>query len=334
MSPAWWLLGLALAGGLGLFAGIRYMTAMPGESYAGARVALGDAETAARERLERDIRVLATDIGERNMHRYDALLRAAAFIEDSLSGLGFETHEQSYVVDARPVRNLVAEFEGSDLAREIVLFGAHYDTVPGSPGANDNASGVAALLELARHASGRRYRRTLRFVAFVNEEAPYFHSPSMGSRIYAREAVGRGENIVAMFSLETIGYYSEQPDSQGYPFPMGLLYPRVGNFIGFVANLSSRRLVRDSIALFRRHAEIASEGVAAPAFLPGIDWSDHRSFSEQGYPAVMVTDTALYRYAHYHLPSDTPEIIDFDRMALVVAGLRGVLDGLARPAPR
>ena len=164
---------------------------------------------------------------------------------------------------------------------------------------------------------------------FVDEEPPFFKSGEMGSRKYARRAKERGENVVAMFSLETIGYYSDRPGSQHYPPPIGLFYPDTGNFIGFVSNLGSRSLLHEVIASFRRHAQFPSEGLAAPAFIPGVDWSDHWSFWDEGYPALMVTDTAPYRYPYYHLAADTPDKVDFDRLARVVSGLRATLPDLA-----
>jgi hypothetical protein len=151
----------------------------------------------------------------------------------------------------------------------------------------------------------------------------------MGSRRYVRLIRDRGESVAGMFSLETIGYYSDLRGSQQYPPPLGLFYPDTGNFIGFVANLSSRAWLRDALGAFRRHARFPSEGVAAPAFIPGIDWSDHRSFWEAGYPALMITDTALFRYPHYHLPSDTPDKLDYPALARVVTGLDGMLRDLA-----
>ena len=152
----------------------------------------------------------------------------------------------------------------------------------------------------------------------------------MGSRVYARRSKARGENIVAMFSLETIGYYSDRPGSQRYPFPLGFFYPSTGSFIAFVSNLSSRALLHEVLASFRRHAAFPAEGVAAPAFIPGVDWSDHWSFWKEGYPALMVTDTAPYRYPYYHTAQDTPDRVDYERTARVVTGLHRMLRELAQ----
>ena len=162
----------------------------------------------------------------------------------------------------------------------------------------------------------------------MNEEPPFFKTDEMGSRVYARRSKERGENIVAMFSLETIGYYSDRPRSQRYPFPLNLFYPKRGDFIAFVANLASRALLHETISAFRASARFPSEGVAAPAFVPGIDWSDQWSFWRHGIPALMITDTAPYRYPHYHLRSDTPDKVDYERLAVVVAGLERMFRAL------
>ena len=171
--------------------------------------------------------------------------------------------------------------------------------------------------------------RTVRLVAFVNEEPPFCHTDLMGSRVYARRCRARDENVVAMLSLETIGFYVDEPGSQKYPFPFSLFYPDTGNFVGFVGNLGSRSLTRRSIRAFRESTDFPSEGLAAPGWIPGIGWSDHWSFWQEGYPGVMITDTAPFRYPHYHTPQDTPDRIDYDRFARVVMGVSGVVEALA-----
>ena len=216
-----------------------------------------------------------------------------------------------------------------DRPAEIVLVGAHYDSVLGSPGANDNGSGVAALLEIAAMISDRSLPRTVRLAAFVNEEPPFFMTPLMGSRVYARRARRAGDRIIAMFSLETIGCYDHRPGSQRYPLPFTAFYPNTGNFIGFVSNLTSRKLLRRAISSFRSHTRFPSEGVAAPGWFTGIGWSDHWSFWKENYPAVMITDTALFRYSPYHTRFDTPEKISYADLARVVAGIQRVVTDLA-----
>ena len=196
-------------------------------------------------------------------------------------------------------------------------------------GANDNASGVAVLLALARALSPEKAARTLRFVAFANEEPPHFQNESMGSWAYALSCQQRGDDIVAMISLETMGYYSDEEDSQSYPFPMSAAYPSTGSFIGFVGNVASRHLVRRVVGSFREHAAFPSEGAALPSWIPGVGWSDHWSFWQAGYRAIMVTDTAPFRYPHYHTEQDTPDKLDYERLARVTLGLEKVIRELA-----
>ncbi len=310
------------------------MIRMPGENYRGPLEPLSAVDVPLRDALAADVAVLATEIGDRNVFKYDAYMRAAGFIEAQLAAAGYAVERQAFDAGGRTCVNLAAERPGSARAAEIVVVGAHYDSVPGCPAANDNGSGVAATLALARSFAASAPARTLRFVLFANEEPPHFQSAEMGSLVYARRCRARGENVVAMLSLETIGCYSDEPGSQRYPAPFGLLYPTTGDFIGFVGNYASRRLVRQAIGTFRRHARFPSEGAAVPSFVAGVGWSDHWAFWQEGYCALMVTDTAPFRYLHYHEPSDTPDKLDFDRMARVVRGLRFVVDDLANPTPK
>lgn len=317
------------------------MFRMPGTSYDGPVPTLSEPQQTVRERLEADVVHLAETIGERNVFTPAKLHEAADWLEAQLSAMGydvarqtFETTLDTYHVENVPSSNIEAELTGSENADEIIIIGAHYDSIMGSPGANDNASGVAALLELARHFADAKPKRTLRFVCFVNEEPPMFRTEQMGSLVYANRSRERGETIVGMISLETIGYFSDEDGSQAYPPPVGMMYPSKGNFIGFVSNVRSRKLLREIIGTFRDEAKIPSEGGALFGGIPGVGWSDHWAFWQAGYPGVMVTDTALYRYPHYHMPTDTPEKLEYDRFALVVEGLKPVVAGLARAAER
>jgi len=304
-----------------------FMVSVPGSSYTGALHPLTGEEKLLADRLSRHVGTIASR--ERNFMHPVVLEAAARYIETALEDSGYSVAAQRIPRDRNEVRNIEVELPGGARAAEIVIVGAHYDSVIGAVGANDNGSGVAALIELARLMRDSRPARTVRFVAFVDEEPPFYHGDEMGSRFYARRAKARGENIVAMFSLETIGYYSDEPDSQRYPFPLSFFYPKTGNFIAFVSNLSSRPLLHEVIASFRRHARFPSEGAAAPALLPGVEWSDHWSFWKEGYPALMVTDTAPYRYAFFHTMQDTPDKVDYARLARVVTGLHGMLRDLA-----
>ena len=306
------------------------MIVMPGRSHKGALPPLSKLETELRDRLRRHVAVLAGEIGERNLTAPGSLAKSAQYVSEKFSELGLPIRDDSYRVDDTVCVNVEAELKGATRPDLIVVVGAHYDSVAGSPGANDNASGVAALLEVARLLRDSSPGHTIRFVAFVNEEPPTFLGESMGSLVYARRIKERGDNVVGMISLETIGYYSDQKDSQQYPAPFNLFYPDTGNFIGFVGDLGSRELVRRAIRIFRETTKFPSEGLAAPAGTPGVGWSDHWSFWQVGYPAIMLTDTAPFRYPHYHESSDTPDKIDYDRMARVVLGVSKVVTELAK----
>ena len=282
-----------------------------------------------RPQLRNHVEMLACTIGERNIWKYPALQRAAEYIEQQLGASRYVTTRQTYDISRLPVSNIEAVLEGTSASEQIVVIGAHYDTVNGCPGANDNGTGIAAVLELARRFAGRPQARTIRFVAFVNEEPPFFQTPQMGSFVYAKRAQQCGDRIVAMLSLETIGYYSDEQGSQEYPAAIAALYPDVGNFIGFVANLESGPLVRTARAAFERRATLPVQDLIGPADVPGVGWSDQWSFWEAGYPAMMVTDTAPFRYPWYHTAEDTPDKIDYARFASVVDGLESVSAALA-----
>ncbi len=319
------ILALVILLPLASFIGWKLMIEMPGSSYQGALPALGAQEVSLRDELRRDVEHLAVTIGDRNLSRYPWLCDAAKFIEFELLAAGYEVDRQTYQVREQDCFNLQVEIPGRTLPKEIVVVGAHYDTYPGAPGANDNGSGTAALLALARRFAKTKPERTLRFVAFTNEEPPYFHQQEMGSWIYAWNCSQRKENLTCVISIETIGYFSDEPGSQQYPPPFGAVYPDVGNFIAVIGDVGSRKLVRDVVASFRRHAAFPSEGGAVPSVVPGAGWSDHWSFWQAGYPAVMITDTAPFRYPYYHTADDLPDKLDFDRMALVTAALEKVV---------
>jgi Zn-dependent M28 family amino/carboxypeptidase len=311
-----------------------YTLHMPGKTHTGPLPPLTAEETLIRDRLSSHVWTLAGSIGERNPWHYDALGAAAEYIARTFAELGYRPEDEPFESRGQTVRNIVAERRGASSSGEIIVVGAHYDSVLGSPGANDNGSGVAALLELARLLYGRELQRTVRFVAFVNEEPPFFYTPEMGSLVHAKAAKARGDDIRAMLSLETIGHYSDEPGSQQYPFPLRWFYPDTANFIGLVGNLGSHRLVRSALDSFRRHTYFPAEGAAVPEQIPGVGWSDHWSFWQACYRAIMVTDTAFYRYAHYHTEGDTPEKVDYERTARVVGGLARVIVDLASATDR
>ena len=296
---------------------------MPGKSYQSSLPPLNSKEITLELALKQDIEKIASV--EHNFLHYQNLVAAANFLEESLINAGYEVQRQEYQIGNKTYSNLEVEIKGTEKPEEIIVIGAHYDSVMGVPGANDNGSGAAAVLELARVFSNKKTARTLRFVEFVNEEPPFFQTENMGSLVYAKACRDRRENIVAMFSLDTMGYYSNKPGSQLYPFPLKLFYPSAGNFITFVSNFASRKLVHQAISSFRRHAQFPSEGVVLPEDFPGVGWSDHWSFWQQGYPGIMLTDTAPARYPYYHTPEDTLDKIQYDNLARVVTGLESVI---------
>jgi len=321
---------LSLCGVL-MFAGCAGRTRMPGVSYSGPLPGATRLEVELRDNLRRHVDVLARTIGERNRERPLAYQQAAAYIAERFHDAGYAPSLlQERRVDGGLVHNVVAELPGTNRRSEILIVGAHYDSEKDCPGANDNASGVAALIELARLCADRPLPRTVRFVAFYDEEL--FGPRPMGSQVYAAEARRRNENIIGMISLETIGYYSDSPKSQGYPFLFKLFfpgYPGSGNFVAFVGNHASGGFVCQAIASFRAHVSFPSQGLIAPWFVVDAGRSDQVGFWQQGYPGCMVTDTAEFRYPFYHTRDDTAENLDYDRTARVVEGLAGVIRDLA-----
>lgn len=280
------------------------------------------------DRLAAHVQMLAGDIGERNVLKSDAYRRAAGYIAGEFKAAGYEVDWQRFEAQRVTCANLTASRSGTARADEIIVIGAHYDSVAGCPGANDNASAVAALLELARRFAGERPARTVRFVAFANEEPPFFLTDKMGSRVYAGACRERRDDVRAMISLETLGCYNNAPGSQRYPPLFNLFYPDCGNFVAFVSDLGSRPLLSRAARVFRAHSDVPLETCATFASVPGVDWSDHGSFWKHGYRAFMVTDTAPYRYLHYHEPTDTPEKVNCDMLARVTLGVEAVLRDL------
>lgn len=283
--------------------------------------------------LERYLTTLTEQIGERHLGKPERLEQAAVWIESTLGGgnIGYPVERHIHDVGGKDVRNLIAELPGKTRREEIIVVGAHYDTIPGSPGANDNGTGVAALLSLARAMAGDQQARTIRFVAFVNEEPPYFQTDRMGSRVYAARCRSRRENIVAMLALETIGYFSKAENSQEIPPGLEGAFPTTGDFLAFVGNEESRYFADSARTAFESSSGIPAIGGAFPPEVPGVGWSDHWSFWQEGYRAVMVTDTAPYRYPHYHKATDTMDRLDLDHLVKVVSGLEQVVKTWANP---
>ena len=298
-------------------------------SYSGALPPLTAEEAQLRDHLAAEVSHLSVDIGDRSLLHSESLQTASDYLSGFLREQGYSVVEHPYFVKGKRVSNLEAVLPGRERSLGQVIVGAHYDSVAGTVAADDNGSGVAGLLEIARLIRHTQPRRTIRIVFFVNEEPPFFQTAKMGSRVYAHELHAQGVSVSAMFSLETIGFYSDQKGSQKYPPVLNLFYPDKGDFIGIVGNRESRSLVRETLRNFRSTTRFPSEGIAAPGSLPGIGWSDQWSFWQEGYPGVMVTDTAPFRYAYYHTVDDTVDKLDFDKTARVVEGILSVVEAAA-----
>lgn len=310
---------------------------MPGKNYNGPVPELNDRQREIKGNVERTVRALAGDLGERNIRRIDNLHAAEQLIADAFEMHGWSVTKQTFNELGVETSNIIAERKGAKHPDEIIVVGAHYDSVwdmnPDDdpalpcPGADDNASAVAAMLECARLLCDRVDGRTLRLVAFANEECLDRHPGAkqwtdiafnMGSGHYAQSCKDNGDNIVGMISLEMLGYYLDTPGSQNYPKPMNLLSSNVGNFLGFVGDSKSRSFITRSIKAFRRHGKIPTMGIAAPnlKILRDVNRSDHFWFMHLGYKAFMLTDTANFRNPHYHKSTDTADTLDYHRLAL------------------
>jgi hypothetical protein len=278
-------------------------------------------------RLETDVRYLAGNEPGRSSARRASLDRAATYIADSFAGAGCPTRTEEFTVDHVAYRNVICSFGLADAPRLVI--GAHYDIYE-SPGADDNASGVAALIELARMVGAEEptLEHRLDLVAFTLEEPPHFRTENMGSHVHARGILDEGAELKLMISVEMIGFYSDEPGSQSYP--MGFLewlYPDKADFIGVVGALFDRSPVARVKSLMAVSDDLPVYSINAPAALTGVDFSDHLSFWQNGLPALMVTDTAFLRNPNYHMPTDTPDTLDYRRMALAVDGLYQVAVG-------
>ncbi|MBL8887178.1 MAG: M20/M25/M40 family metallo-hydrolase [Phycisphaerales bacterium] len=305
------------------------MINMPGSTFSGPLPPLTESQKQLATDLRTTVTHLASDIGKRSIYHPKELAESALYLKEQLTAAGYEVNEHSFPTKGSLTPNLEATLKGTSHPNEIVVIGAHYDTTQRSPGADDNASGCAAILALARAFKDKPQPRTIRFVLFPNEELPTGGTPEMGSWIYAKKAHAAGDNITAMLSLEMLGYFTDAPNSQKYPAPLSSFYPTTGNFIAFVSNYDNRALVKQCVRAFRAGAQFPSEGAALPNFIRDVGRSDHWGFWKEGYRALMVTDTANFRNPNYHSATDTPDTLDYNSMARVVEGLEQVLKSLA-----
>lgn len=281
------------------------------------------------QQLHAHIEQLSAVIGSRNVREYDKIEAAKKYIVTSLENFCYNPVLQKYVYEGKEFSNIIVTINGVGNPDEMVVVGTHYDTVLGTPGADDNASAVAVLLEMCRMLKNFSPARTLKLVFFVNEEPPLFGTEYMGSSVFAREAKAKNENITAMICLEMIGYYGETKGGQTFPLPlMNLFYSSTPNFIAVVGNIRSRNLVATVGQSLRGNSYIPVETLTTVSFVPGVDFSDHRSFWKMGYPAVMITDTAFYRNPNYHTERDTINTLDFNKMSDLLKGVIQVVKEL------
>jgi len=286
-------------------------------------ITLSESERKSAENLKWVVTFLAGEVGTRNYLHEQSLNRAADFIETRFKGLGYETQMMSYEVNGQIFKNIIARPHSipTKESKAILVIGAHYDSCF-NPGADDNASGVAGIMELARLLKNVDFDTQIQFVAFTNEEPPFFLTDNMGSLVFVRKLKSDGLKIKAAIILEMIGYYSENITSQRYLPLLGLFYPNRGNFITVVGNFPSAKVVNTLVAHFRKHSKFPIESLIAPSFIRGVYFSDHWSFWQEGFPAVMITDTAFLRNKNYHSPTDLPATLDYEKMAVVVHGLK------------
>lgn len=313
-----------LIGGVALFG--FYVSDVPGTSAHGALPPSNEDERALATRLTAHIESLAHEIGERSASRGDALLRTRDYIEGQLRKTGVAFVEQEF---GRGGVNVVVEIEGHGAGTEAIVIGAHYDTASRTPGADDNATGVAALLEIAARARPAGYSRTLHLVFFDRGAGRYAGTEDSGSRAWTRLARSKGEQVVAMLSLDALGCYLGETGTQSRPFPLAFFHPSRGNYVLFAGDFGSRQLMRSCAGMFRATASFPCEGAALPGWFPGLDASDHAAFRAEGWPAIVVTDTGSSRSSDVGQMSDTPDRLDYDSMSRVVNALVRVVEGLA-----
>ncbi|MBM4274652.1 MAG: M28 family peptidase [Deltaproteobacteria bacterium] len=279
-------------------------------------------QEAVKKGLLEHLTYLSVTLGERSIYRPANLQAAEAYVFDTLAQMGYAPRRQSFICQGEEVSNVVA---GEPRHTGYYLLGAHFDTVAGSPGADDNASGVAVLLEVARLVRGENPPRPWVFVGFTTEEPPAFFTPYMGSRVYARRAKKEGHRILGMICLESVGYFRQEPGSQSLPISLRLMgYPTTGNFIGIVSDWRSRPLMRGLEGALKAAARLPVQSLAIPLgghLMPEVRLSDHANFWDEGYPAVMVTDTAFFRNPNYHTERDQLETLDLEAMVELTLGL-------------
>jgi hypothetical protein len=315
-----------------LGAALGFVCTAPGISFPGAAGALTEEEGELSRDLKFSVQHLAADIGARGGQKTGALQEARESIERELRSAGLSPVETSFDGGGSQLYNLQADLVGKN-ASEVVILGAHYDTMPYSPGADDNASGCAALIAIARSLRRESFERTVRFVFFAGSEGPIAGTENMGSRAVARAAKAKNEHVVVMLSLDNLGFYSDADGSQTRPLPLTPCYPSHGDFVAFVGNFSSRGILHKCVSDFRRFAQIPSACACLPGWIPGLSNGDQASFWREGIPAVLVTDTGALRNANYQLQTDTADRLDYTRLTRAVEALAHLTRDLASRSP-
>lgn len=271
-------------------------------------------------RLQEHVEMLSGTLAPRDYKNHHNLEKTAGYISNHFARAAAQISEQVYEVHHRKYRNVIATF-GPETPSRIVI-GAHYDSYKNTPGADDNASGVAGLIELAVLLGRAELEQRVDLVAYTLEEPPFFRSGDMGSARHAALLRQEGVDIEAMLCLEMIGYFSDVADSQHFPSALiGFLYPDKGNFIAVIGATNDRKLAKQVKISMRSATDLPVHAMCAPQGFPGLDFSDHLNYWKNGYRAVMITDTAFLRNARYHHPLDTSDTLDYQRMAKVVLGV-------------
>ena len=285
-----------------------------------------------RKGLKRDIAYMQ-GLGPRNSvdgATYENLCRCEAWIRQRWQSQGYPVKTQSFYFEGREYSNLEIEIRGRTSASEIIIVSAQYDTLPNSPGANNNGSGVAVLLALSDLLRNDTPDRTLRLVNFVNEEDPFFDTEMMGSHQYAKRSASLREDIRVMLSLDSLGIYRDEPGSQKLPIPFSLFYPSRGNFLAFIGDIGSRQSIVEATRGFKKGSSFPIEAGVVPKWVKGAGWSDHLSFWKFGYPGIMVTDTGGFRSSSHTTREDTLEKLNFEAMSRIVLGMYGSIQELTR----
>lgn len=282
---------------------------------------LSRAEKETAKNVKETVEHIVASFGIRNYAYYENLERTADYLIKRFEDIRYKPEVMSYEIHGQKYRNIIATLPSSSPDHEKIIIGAHYDSCF-NPGANDNASGIAAVLELARLLKDEKTKTNITFIAFVNEEPPFFMTDSMGSRQYAMKAKKKGEKIKAAIIFDLIGFYKNERFSQKYLPLTGPFYPNQANFAAFIGNFPSRHVVSKLISGFKKYSEFPVESLIAPSFMPGVNFSDHWSFWKEGYPAIFITDTAYLRSPHYHKKTDLPDILDYGKMAVIIHGLK------------